>query len=239
MAETDVIRWGDERVRTGPWRGNDHIAFLTPLPDTPVPSAAFVRHCCEILAERGFDKVVTGALAPAEQAGFLGAGFHVEEQLHLLAHDLRDLPPATPAERLLRRPRPDDLAAVLAVDAAAFPPFWRLDAGGLDEAVRATPHARYRVAGAPEVVGYAITGRAGRRGFLQRLAVHPDRQRAGLGRALVLDGLRWLRRWRAERAVVNTQLENDAALSLYESLGFRREPSGLSVLATRLAEWVS
>jgi ribosomal protein S18 acetylase RimI-like enzyme len=83
-------------------------------------------------------------------------------------------------------------------------------------------------------VGYAVTGRAGRRGFLQRLAVQPDHQRGGLGRALVLDGLRWLRRWRAERAVVNTQLENDAALALYENLGFRREPSGLSVLGAGL-----
>lgn len=239
MAETDVIRWGDERVRAGPWRGDERVAFLTPLPDAPIPSAAFVRHCCELLAGRGYVKVVTGALAPGEQPGFLTAGFDVEEQLHLLAHDLRDLPPPTDAERCLRRPRSADEAAVLAVDAAAFPPFWRLDASGLDEAVRATPTARYRIAVDPDVVGYAVTGRAGRRGFLQRLAVHPNRQRCGFGRALVLDGLRWLRRRRAERAVVNTQLENDAALALYESLGFRREPSGLSVLSTRLSEWVS
>lgn len=230
-----MIRWGEERVRTGPWRGNEHVAFITPLPDAPIPSADFLRRCCELLADRGYVKVVTGALAPTEQTGFLTAGFRVEEQLHLLAHDLHELPPQTPAERLLRRPRPGDERAVLAVDAAAFPPFWRLDAEGLDEAIRATPHARYRIAADPDVVGYVVTGRAGRRGFLQRLAVHPDRQRAGLGRALVLDGLRWLRRWRAERAVVNTQLENDAALALYESLGFRREPSGLSVLSLGLS----
>ena len=48
------------------------------------------------------------------------------------------------------------------------------------------------------------------------------------------DALRWLRRWRAERAMVNTQLENRRALGLYERSGFRREASGLSVLALDL-----
>jgi ribosomal protein S18 acetylase RimI-like enzyme len=47
----------------------------------------------------------------------------------------------------------------------------------------------------------------------------------------VLDGLAWLERRGVERAVVNTQLENRKALALYESLGFRREPRGLSVLS--------
>lgn len=230
-----MIRWGEERVRTGPWRGDRHVAYLSPLPDAPVPSAAFVRRCCDLLASRGYTRVVTAALSEPEQRGFLAAGFAVEEQLHLLAHDLEDLPPPTETEQLLRRAKPADRAEVLRVDAAAFPLFWRLDATGIEEALRATPHARFRIAAVPEVVGYAVTGRAGRRGFLQRLAVHPDRQRAGFGRALVVDGLRWLRRWRAERAVVNTQLENDAALALYESLGFHREPSGLSVLGAGLS----
>src|SRR5439155_23116344 len=124
--------------------------------------------------------------------------------------------------------------------AVAFEPFWRLDDAGLDEAVAATPHARFRVAvtGPAEdspVIGYAITGRAGRRGYLQRLAVHPDQQRRGLGTLLVDDALRWLRRWRAERAVVNTQMGNEKALALYERCGFVREPSRLSVLSVDLA----
>jgi ribosomal protein S18 acetylase RimI-like enzyme len=84
------------------------------------------------------------------------------------------------------------------------------------------------------IVGYAITGRAGRRGYLQRLAVDPDAQRGGIGSTLVIDALRWLRRWRSDRAMVNTQLANDRALSLYEGVGFTREASGLAVLAVDL-----
>ena len=232
-ANVDVIRWGRERVRTGPWRGDHDIAYLSPLPDAPLPSAVFVRRCLDQLAARGFRRVITSALSPAEQAGFLGAGFEVHERLHLLEHDLRHVARADLSA--LRRAGPEDHPRVLAVDGRAFPAFWRIDESSLREALNATPNSRFRVAVADGlVVGYAVTGRAGRRGFLQRLAVEPDRQRLGLGRALCIDALRWLRRWRVEQAVVNTQMGNQAALALYESLGFRREAAGLSVLSAAI-----
>ena len=50
----------------------------------------------------------------------------------------------------------------------------------------------------------------------------------------MLDSLRWLRRWRADRCLVNTQVGNDAALTLYTDIGFRAQPEGLSVLALPL-----
>lgn len=236
MHGVEVIRSGGERVRTGPWRGDREVAYLTPVPDAPAPSATFVRHCLDELARRGIRRVVTGALGPGEQEGFLGAGFAVEERLHLLAHPMTSIPDVSdPPGISLRRAVPRDRAAVLAVDSLAFEPFWRLDEHGLDDAVGATPHARFRAAdGAGTVVGYAVTGRSGRRGFVQRLAVDPARQGNGIGRVLLVDALRWLRRWRVERTVVNTQLGNTAALSLYERCGFHREPSGLCVLSTGL-----
>ena len=227
---TDVISWGPERARAGPWRGNRDVAYLAPVPDAPVPSAAFVQRCLDQLARSGYHRVVTGALSPAESGGFLAAGFEISERLHLLAHDLRhlpDIPPGVP----MRRAGQGDEEAVLTVDNRAFPSFWRLDRAGLADAIHATPQARWRVAGDRAVIGYAITGRAGRRGYLQRLAVDPDRAGYGVGAALVLDGLRWLKRWRVDRAVVNTQLDNERALRLYERLGFHRQPLGLSVLS--------
>lgn len=231
--DSDVLKSGRERLRTGPWRGHGEIACLSPLPDGPLPSVAFVRHCLDQLAAQGFSRVVTTALSVPEQAGFLGAGFRVEENLHLLVHDLSSLPPLPAAP--LRRATHRDRRGVLEVDAGAFPPFWRIDDDGLIDALAATPHTRFRVASANgAVTAYAVSGRAGRRGFLQRLAVDPQEQRQGLGRALALDALHWLRRWRVERAVVNTQLDNVAALSLYESLGFRREQARLSVLSRGL-----
>jgi len=99
----------------------------------------------------------------------------------------------------------------------------------------ATPSVRFRVAQVDgRVVGYAIAGRAGRRGYLQRVAVHPDQAGHGLGRALVSDALAWLAGRGAQRAVVNTQEGNAVALALYEALGFRPEPAGLDVLGASL-----
>lgn len=209
------------------------MALLTPLPGAPVPSLAFVRRCVDTLTDRGFTGVVTGALAPVEQRAFLAAGFAEAERLHLLSHNLSGLSVTRSPGAKLRRARPRDRAQVLEVDHASFPSFWQLDDAGLTDALTATPHARFQVAvdaATDRVVGYAISGRSSRNGYLQRLAVAPSEQGRGLGRWLVVDGLRWLARWRADQCVVNTQWGNEVALGLYERIGFRRLPQGLAVL---------
>lgn len=201
-----------------------------------------VRRAVAALEHRGYAAVVTAALAPPDQSAFLTAGFSVHERLHLLA---RDLPPApvapVPQGVVLRRGQAPDRASVLDVDHRAFEPFWRLDETSLDDAIRATPSARFRVATSSPVpdapvLGYSVIGRASHRGYVQRLAVDPDHHRGGLGRALLADGLRWLERRRVRRVMVNTQERNDGALALYEREGFERQPGGLAVLALVLTD---
>jgi len=234
----EVLQWGWERARTGPWRGDGTVGYLAPLSPAGPPSVEFLHRCVDALTARGFTEVVTSALAPPEQTAFLALGFEEYERLHLLSHDLVEVArPAKETRRLLRRIHGADWPRVLDVDAAAFSSFWRLDRGGLREAIDATPVTRVRVAShgdAQGPVAYAITGCSADQGYLQRLAVDPAHRRAGLGRALCLDGLRWLQRKGAAGAVVNTQLGNDAALNLYLSLGFRRERVQLAVLHRRL-----
>jgi len=234
----EVLQWGWERARAGPWRGDGTVGYLAPLPPAGPPSVEFLDHCVAALTARGFTEVVTSALAPAEQTAFLTLGFEEYERLHLLSHDLLDVPRASKESlQMIRKGRGGDWPAVLEVDANAFSSFWRLDSGGLREAIDATPVTRVRVAGrrgTPGLLAYAITGCSAGQGYLQRLAVAPGHRRVGLGRALCLDGLRWLQRKGATGAVVNTQLRNDAALALYLSLGFRRERMQLAVLHRRL-----
>jgi ribosomal protein S18 acetylase RimI-like enzyme len=225
--------WGARaRLQVTAWRGNDHIAVLSPMPDRPTPAPEEIRAEVDRLFARGVQRVLTGALHHGELAPFEAAGFTVHERLHLLRHDLRTLPRADETEVRLRRAWRRDLSGVLSIDGRAFDTFWALDRHGLDDAARATPASRFRVAVMQrgDVGGYAITGRATDRGYLQRLAVDPDRHRQGTGRHLVIDGLGWLKRTGARVAVVNTQEHNDAALSLYRSVGFVLEPRGLTVL---------
>ena len=115
-----------------------------------------------------------------------------------------------------------------------------MDRIGIDETCEATPAHRARAidsdpatARAP-IAGFAITGRAARTGYLQRLAVHPDWQGHGFGFSLALDSVTWMRRRRLTRAVVNTATDNTVALDLYGRIGFRVLPQGLAVLTRRL-----
>ena len=229
MAADD--RWWGARahLQVAAWRGSDHTVVLSPVPDRPAPVAADIVQELDALAGRGVQRVLTGALHHGELGPFLAAGFVEHERLHLLRHDLIDLPEARTPVRLRRAWRRDQ-PEILTIDERAFDEFWALDRGGLGDAVRATPVSRFRVSTDRAITGYAITGRAADRGYLQRLAVDPSRHREGIGVALVADSLRWLRRTGARVAVVNTQERNEGALGLYLATGFVLEPRGLTVL---------
>lgn len=235
MTATDTVTARGVRLRVRPWRGRTDTAELSAVPAGASVPPSLVLLAVERARARGYDEVVTPALPSGERRPYVDAGFSVREELHLLTHDLLALPDRRAPEHRhhLRRVQRRDRELVLVIDGAAFDPFWRLDADALEDAVGATPSTRFRMdrGGA----GYALTGRAGARGYLQRLAVHPDRQGAGLGSALVLDGLWWLRRWRVQEALVNTQIGNDRAIALYERLGFRRRADGLAVLHLGIA----
>jgi ribosomal protein S18 acetylase RimI-like enzyme len=59
------------------------------------------------------------------------------------------------------------------------------------------------------------------RGQIEPLGVHEDFRHLGLGRALLSEGLRRLDRRGAESIYVETDKHRDAALVLYEAMGFR------------------
>ena len=84
----DLLHWGGDRLRVGPWRGDAHVAYIAPLPESAPPSVDAVRRCAALLRERGYAEAVTAALAASEASAFLAAGFTVKERLHLLAHEL-------------------------------------------------------------------------------------------------------------------------------------------------------
>lgn len=218
-------------IRIARWRPDPGLARLSLAAQRghPLHLGELRRHL-DGLEAAGFRGVVTAALPTLDQPVFLDAGFRVIEWLHLLRHNL-DRPDLRGSTRT-RRARGRERRAVLAVDHASFAPFWQLDESMLAEALAATRTARLRVVcnRHNRIVGYAICGRSGPRGYVQRLAVHPDSQGQGLGTSLLADGLAWLARWGARDALVNTQLDNRDSLRLYRRAGFEMQPNRLAML---------
>ena len=210
--------------------GTGLLILLTP--GSAVSDAA-VTASIESAEAQGYLRIRTSALSHIEAEPFLRAGFQLTQQLALLSRPIQPRLSERNGSIALQRARRRDRTSVLAVDHAAFEPFWQLDPVGLHEALRATPFHRFRVArkdSESALAGYAISGRSGPTGYLQRLAISPSQQGQGAGTALVIDGLLWMARWGATQAWVNTPQHNTSALRLYERLGFEPIPPGLQVL---------
>lgn len=233
MMTRETITIGRQRFRVGPWQANSGVAHLSVASAGFHPEPADLLGVLEHLQDQGYESVLTSAIEEVDSSAFSAAGFHELDRLRVLRHDLSgmDRLPQPPERSRLRRGRRVDRATALAIDRRAFPAFWQLDGDGLSEAESATPYSRFRVSFVEgRIAGYAVTGRGGRTGFLQRLATDPDLQRRGVASGLVCDGLRWCARHRSDAVFVNTQTSNIAALLLYERLGFHTTSSDLVVM---------
>ncbi len=123
------------------------------------------------------------------------------------------------------------------LDREAFGPVWGNDSRSLAEIGDATPVHRARwIRRGDEFAGFAISGAAGDNGYLQRLAVSPAHRRSGIAKALVGDALDWMCRRQLNAALVNTGVDNVAALTLYEHLGFVRLSDRLTITEHRLTD---
>lgn len=235
----ETLRLGQDRLRLRPWAGDAGTGLLTLLTPGAEVSDSMASAAIEAATGRGYNRLRTSALSGIESEPFIRAGFEPRQVLALLSRPIANGLPSPNSSVAIRRARRRDRPSVLAVDHAAFELFWHLDQAGLHDTLRATPFRHFRVArhgGKTALAGYAISGRSGPAGYLQRLAISPRQQGQGVGAALVVDGLRWMARWGATQAWVNTPQHNTGALRLYERLGFEQVPPGLQVLELDLGQ---
>ncbi len=235
-----MLHGGGYTARARPWPDDPSIAQLLTLDLQTPPPAAVLRAWMGELRRDAYTRVRTGAVSSLRTAPYDALGFTIIQRLTLLHLDLaaRGARPARPAEPTpaTKKGRVIDHGRFAELDHASFPVGWALDASSIGEAAAATPHQRVRFLTTTDgtLAGYAVTGRAGRAAFLQRLAVHPAAQGQGLGRALVVDSIGWAHRWRCRTMAVNTQDDNDTARRLYERAGFVARSNGLVVMERAL-----
>jgi ribosomal protein S18 acetylase RimI-like enzyme len=236
-----MLRAGGVVARVRPWAFAPNVAHLVLYNQTRLPAPSEISSWLAELRAAGFDAVRTGALGVQAGARFERLGFESIQTLVLLeqtpitsAPNGRAADSDRNAASTVRLPPDDDGLASL-VDVAAFGTGWSIDRVGVGDVRAATPRHRARAIRANnEIVAYAISGRDGRNGYIQRLAVLPDHQHRGHGVALVADSLRWMARWRVSRALVNTHVGNEAALALYHRLGFTDLADRLHVYERRI-----
>ena len=226
-----ILHGNGVSCRVQHWSFQPQTAQLVLYHQQRLPALADLLSWTDRLTELGYSSVRTTALAVPAGVRVESAGFRPIQELVLLEHtDPRHPPtvakraPSGSTQRLVAGQH----AAASEIDVAAFTQEWGLETRAIGEVCAATPRFRARTAGEP-MSAYALSGRDAKQGFLQRLAVAPSHQRSGLGRALVLDSLQWLARWRVNRVLVNTPTDNYPALALYEQLGFRRLSDHLRV----------
>lgn len=191
--------------------------------------AAFLGRSTAWLLERGVPAVISPPLPPTATAIWHLAGFRFAARLVLMERDLR-VPIGAPAFPV-RPGEEGDWAIAAEIDRAAFAPEWRLGRLGLGEAAEVAARSVLLVAGPGDrPAGFAIAGVSMTAGYLQRIAVDPAAQGRGIGRALVREAMRWSRAHGASSMLLNTQVDNAGATSLYGSESFTEVPPGLALL---------
>jgi GNAT superfamily N-acetyltransferase len=220
------------RARLGPWPYDDRVAHLVLLDHHMVPTTAEVANWIADAGEQGAHLVRTGALFPNAVGAFFDAGFRVADTLTLLTRPATEgTPPRLGGTVRLRRLRPAMLSEAAEIDRRSFSSPWANDPSALGDIMAATPYHRSRSVHLDgRMVAFSISGRADRTGYVQRLAVDPSARRRGFAQLLVDDAVRWMMRRDACEAMVNTASDNHAALALYASFGFERQPGELLIL---------
>ena len=117
----------------------------------------------------------------------------------------------------LRPATGDDVVAVVGVERLLFGPDAWSEAQVREELTGERRQAW--VVGDP-VAGYAVTLAAGDVVDLQRIAVHPDRQRQGLARQLLDAAVAAASAARVDRMLLEVSAANGTALAFYAAAGF-------------------
>jgi len=220
------LRRGWARAEARPWNDAVNDASLR----LQRGGSAFLEACVHRLTTLGAPSVLSSPLAPSARRPWEDAGFVEYLNLALMRLSLDGAIEAP--QHLVVRDDDHNIDQMLAIDHAAFPDFWRFDRAALLESTHATSSSSVFVIrdGDSGITGYAVAGYGHAISYLQRVAVDPAWQGQGMGRSLVRAAARSARRSGSKAMLLNTQFDNEPAITLYEEEGFVQLPESLAVL---------
>lgn len=222
--ERVTLRRGWARAHARPW--NDETKDATVRLDRG--SAAFLKEVSSWVAEVSGGHVYSPALYPTTTRVWGRASYRPFLKLDIMERMLRRLPERS--ERVVMTADPD-LAAIADIDRAAFDEFWHMSRIGLEEAVTATPNSVvFETYEDNQLVGYAIVGAQMGTAYLQRIAVHPDHGRKGLGSEMITEACHWAKAAGTGVLVLNVKPDNVPARQLYLGTGFADSTTQLRLL---------
>ncbi len=221
-----TLRRGWARAEARPWNDVIDDASLRIVRG----GSGFLQACTERLLAVGAPAILSPPVPQSAKRPWTAVGYVDHLSLALMRLDLTGPPPAP--DHLVVDGDPADLEPLLAIDRAAFPEFWRFDEHGLGEAIGATSKTKVLIIRGTETrpIAYAVVGYGHAISYLQRVAVDPAWQGNGMGRSLVRAAARNARAQGAKALLLNTQLDNEAAINLYASEGYVTLPEPLTVL---------
>jgi ribosomal protein S18 acetylase RimI-like enzyme len=213
----------------GPWRHRREISTILELGATG-GAIDLVHAYAKLSAEVGQRMVIVSEQAERRKREFYETtGFVLTEEI--IIYELVRVRPAAPrlAGLTFRRFDITDRAVLddlLALDHLSFPWLWWNSEDEFREYITA-PGVEIDVArdATGRMVAYTGTTRYRSWGHLDRVAVAPDLQGRGLGRAALDFAVMSLARDGARRVGLSTQARNTRSRALYESYGFRRATS--------------
>jgi ribosomal-protein-alanine N-acetyltransferase len=163
------------------------------------------------------------------------SGFAESNRVVFLEHQGKAGEPEAPTGARLRDYQPADLQAVHEVDQQAFDGLWRYSLPVLTAALAQAASVTVLEAEGM-VAGYQLSTASALGAHLARLAVRPELQGRGYGRALVEHLLHGFGQHGFDRISVNTQQDNAPSLRLYRRLGFRETGQSYPVFTRILRE---
>ena len=187
------------------------------------------------LRQAGATELTFVGLAPWLASSLEKAGFRLRTTVISYERQGWEIPYIGNARVSVRPAHMADAERLAELDRAAFEPMWRYPAAKHAEMI----HRLFHVLVAElesEVVGYQSSEIWGEQGQIVRLAVHPSRQRQGIGTRLLAEAIRFFRSARVKWITLNTQADNTASRRLYERFGFVRTGEDVPALAKSLLD---